>query len=132
MSLAASFLVSVLAGLALVALWRRLGRGDAPRGDEAHRKRQRLPVPAVGGLAIACGWCALAALAWGQGGASWESVRASFVCDLPGLSSPDPTRVAWSAVAALVVALCVGWVDDERAAGLPPLAKLGGAALCGV
>ncbi len=132
MILVASFLASLLAGLALVALWRRLGRGDAARGDETRRKRQLLPVPDVGGLAIACGWCVLAATAWQQGGGPWTSVRASFVSDLPGLSSSEATLAAWSAVAALVVALGVGWVDDARAAGLPPLAKLGGAALCGV
>ena len=132
MSLAASLLVSLAASLALSALWRRLGRGDAATGGEAHRKHQRQAVPAIGGLAIACAWSALFLVARGLGGEEWEAARASLAPTLPVLPVPSGAAAAWCAAGALVLALLVGWVDDERAGGLPPAAKLGGAAACGV
>jgi UDP-N-acetylmuramyl pentapeptide phosphotransferase/UDP-N-acetylglucosamine-1-phosphate transferase len=132
LSLAASLIASWVASLVLVFVWRRLGRGDAAEGAEAVRKLQRQAVPAVGGLAIALSWGVLALSAWRLGGAGWEAARGAVTPQLPGLASADPALSAWAGLSALSLALLVGWVDDERTGGLPPLAKLAGAALCGV
>lgn len=103
----------------LARLAPRLGWVDPGDGD---RKRQREPLPLVGGASLAVG-LALAA-AWSgleripQGLSEWPA------------SLPSPWASSWS-LAALSAAFCVGWIDDVLDRGLPPALKLVGQALCG-
>lgn len=100
---------ALASGLALAAVWRALGAGDAPDGAEAERKLQQAPVPAVGGLALALG-----ALALGLSG------------ELDGVLTGG-----WGLVAA-TGALALGTLDDLRPGGLGPAVKLALQSLVGL
>jgi len=101
-------LLALAATLALAALWRRRGWGDAARGAERARKLQAGAVPAVGGLAIAITWC----------------LQAGF----GPLTSPEAAPFL---VAALFVAFGSGALDDALPGGLRPRPKLGFQLLAG-
>lgn len=92
--------------LALALVARRARLGDAPRGAEAARKRQRRAVPCVGGLAI------LAALTLAPS-APWRPEA------WPALASLWPATPV--VVATLTLVLAVGLLDDHRPLG--PAAK---------
>lgn len=95
----------LLACFALASFWRRRDWGDAPGAKDMDRKQQGSPVPAVGGLAIAFGW----AVSLAVGG--WE--------ELPGVRG-----AGWNVGLALAFALLSGALDDFKAEGLSPRAKL--------
>lgn len=113
MSRAGELALVALASLVATGLFARLaprvGWTDAPRGDDAARKRQRRAVPAVGGLALA--------LVLLPGGALLEASPVAWGAVLPG-----------EGVRALVLAavLVVGALDDRRplAPGPKSLAQL--------
>jgi UDP-GlcNAc:undecaprenyl-phosphate GlcNAc-1-phosphate transferase len=89
----------------LARLARRAGVVDGGSAAEGERKLQERPVPPVGGVAL------LLAL-----GAAL-------------LAAPDPLPWGGAELAALALAGLVGLVDDARAGGLRPLAKVAGQAL---
>ncbi len=108
-------------GAAFVCTWflarlaPRLGWVDCADGG---RKQQRVPLPLVGGAALAVGLALASAFGAPEG-------------DLRGLPEwPQSLTSPWS-LAALAAAFLLGLVDDVLRGGLRPAAKLVGQALCG-
>jgi UDP-GlcNAc:undecaprenyl-phosphate GlcNAc-1-phosphate transferase len=106
----ARFAIALLVTAAATALlaWTapRIGWTDAPRAEDAARKRQRRPVPAVGGAAILIGLAAARGTFWVAGGN-----------ELWGRWLPAPP---WC-LASLLLLFAAGTWDDR--AGLSPRGK---------
>jgi UDP-GlcNAc:undecaprenyl-phosphate GlcNAc-1-phosphate transferase len=100
--LLAAAATTALATAVLARLAPRLGWTDAPRAADAARKRQRRPVPAVGGVGI------LAGLLWTP-----EALLARPAGELWGGLLPAP---AWG-LATLFLALAAGTWDDRAPLG---------------
>lgn len=107
---------TALATLACAWLAPRIGWTDTPRAADAARKRQRRPVPAVGGVALLLG------LAWAPG-TPWQGIaREGSGSELWGHWLPAPV---WGG-ATLLLLLAVGTLDDRAGlrAGQKALALL--------
>lgn len=119
--IALSGLTCATVAILLAAIWRRRGWGDVAAGAEAFRKLQRAPVPAVGGLAIAATW----------GGLLVASPAAREELGLLlGERADSPVGLV-ALVAAALLALLGGVLDDVRPKGLGPLTKAALQALAG-
>ncbi len=115
---------AVVALVALLVLVRAAGRlGLADDGADApERKSQRSAVPLVGGPALLLAAIALAS--WPDFASTWHLV--------PWISD-NPWSFANGAIAlAAALAFLTGLVDDVRAAGLGPRAKLVGQTAAGI
>jgi UDP-GlcNAc:undecaprenyl-phosphate GlcNAc-1-phosphate transferase len=120
-----AFVTTALLTWGLAHLAERIGWVD-DGSDAPERKPQARPVPAVGGVAIACG-CALAVV----------SYRVSATAPFAWIDPAAGDGWRWGRLdarsagipLALLAAFAVGLCDDVRARGLAPVWKLVGQAL---
>ena len=119
-------LTSFVATALLARLAPRAGWTDAPRGDDAARKRQRRAVPAVGGLALALvllpggSLVAASSVAWGAH-LPGERVRALVLCAVLVVGALDdrrPLAPGPKSVAQLVALAPLAVASEHLGAGL--------------